>query len=270
MISCYLYTKQIKDTLVEGNPSYLKSLKQMVTSLNLDLHGTKVHDVNGATSSNQEKSPCIDDKVCQVTSNEENSKGEGEYIEPISEYRSHNDDEWYHTELNDISTKKQVFFSSICKDREDFTHWKETNSCMKCHKGGRLLACSSNACSFVFHDGCLVSTSTFDDESTGKFYCPFCRHSLAISDYWLAKKKASLAGHDIAFFNCSSLKNVPRKSHKSFESHADFHIINGVSNPDLVNEYSESTGSEGCSEENKKQADCINYSIRSRKQIKLW
>ncbi|XP_071687299.1 uncharacterized protein [Rutidosis leptorrhynchoides] len=255
--------RRIKDTLVGGKPSYLTSLKQMVTSLHLNIDGTKVHDVNGATSSNnQDKISCTDD-----TSIEENSNGEEEFVEPISEYRPRNDEEWYHVELNDISTKKHMFFSSICKNNEGFSHWKETNICMKCNKGGTLLVCSSNACSFVIHASCLVSISALANESTAKFYCPFCRHSQAIASYWRAKRNASLARNDIAFFNCSSLKNIPERSHKSTDGRVDFRIINGVLNPDLGNRYYESSGSEGCSEEGQEQTDHTDYSIRPRMQI---
>ncbi|KAL0421963.1 UNVERIFIED_CONTAM: hypothetical protein Slati_3219200 [Sesamum latifolium] len=71
---------------------------------------------------------------------------------------------------------------------------------MKCNKGGKLLVCSSNSCPLVIHESCLGSDATFDTK--GKFYCPFCAYSRAISKYMEIKKKVSLARKDFATFIC--------------------------------------------------------------------
>ncbi|KAI3778797.1 hypothetical protein L2E82_08182 [Cichorium intybus] len=122
-----------------------------------------------------------------------------------------NDDDWYHKEMNEIAAKKERFFTSNCRNQETSTHCKERNRCMKCNEGGKLLICSSKTCSFVFHDSCLVSKS----DTKGKFYCPFCIYSQLLSEYWIFKKKASLARNDVASFNGLVLKNIPpQMSHK--------------------------------------------------------
>lgn len=160
------------------------------------------------------KSPgTTNDNVCQDTSNEGNKRGEdGDHVEQKSESRPSNDDELYQKELNDILAKKQEFFSSICEVRERVIHSKKANRCMKCNKGGELLVCSSNNCSFVFHKSCLASNTSFDYEPTGKFYCPFCRYSQALSDYWAAEKKTSLARNKLVTFNRSTLNHMPKAS----------------------------------------------------------
>ncbi|KAL7590578.1 hypothetical protein Lser_V15G36979 [Lactuca serriola] len=139
------------------------------------------HDANGAISSYEHQR--------SMTNNEDG------------------EDDWYHKEINDILAKKQMFFSSNCRNRETSTHCKERNQCMKCSKGGQLLVCSSKSCSFVFHESCLFFTS----DTTGKFYCPFCKYSQLISNYRIIKKKASLARNDVASFNGLVLPKMPHE-----------------------------------------------------------
>ncbi|PWA78018.1 hypothetical protein CTI12_AA188020 [Artemisia annua] len=181
------------------------------TYLHINQHGTTTHEVNDATFTNEKESPGTNDNVCQDTSNEGNQRGEdGDYVEQNSESQPSNDDELYQKELNDILAKKQEFFSSICKVGEGATHSEKANRCMKCNKGGELLVCSSNNCSLVFHKSCLASKSSFDYEPTGRFYCPFCRYSQALSDCWAAEKNASLATNKLVSFNRSTLNHMPK------------------------------------------------------------
>ncbi|PWA29844.1 homeodomain-like, Zinc finger, RING/FYVE/PHD-type [Artemisia annua] len=271
--------QRLKDALLEGTPTFLKSFHQLVTSLqlnqhrtkahevngastnndnetysHLNQHGTKTHEVNDATFTNEKESPgTTNDNVCQDTSNEGNKRGEdGDYVEQNSESRPSNDDELYHKELNDILAKKQEFFSSICEVRERGTHSKKENRCMKCNKGGELLVCSSNNCSFVFHNSCLASKSSFDYEPTGKFYCPFCRYSQVLSDYWAAEKKASLARNKLVSFNRSTLNHMPKTSLDESK------IPNEVSDPDLTILIDESPERNGGKESKKEDyVDCV-------------
>ncbi|GJS43063.1 homeodomain-like, zinc finger, RING/FYVE/PHD-type containing protein [Tanacetum coccineum] len=277
--------QRLKDALLEGTPTFLKSFHQLVTSqlnqhgtkvhevngvnindgnetsLHLNQHGTKTHEVNGATFTNEKESPGINDKVCQNTSNEGNKRGEdGDFVEQNNESQPSNDDELHQNELNDILAQKQEFFSSICKVRGRVTHSKKANRCMKCNKGGELLVCSSNNCSFVFHQSCLASKSSFDYEPTGKFYCPFCRYSQALSDYWAAEKKTSLARNNLVSFNCATLNHMPKTSLNESK------IPNGVSDRDftiLIDESPESSGGKETKKED--HVDCV---VRSRKLTK--
>ncbi|KAL4575656.1 hypothetical protein LXL04_022507 [Taraxacum kok-saghyz] len=107
------------------------------------------------------------------------------------------DDDWYQKEMNEIAAKKEKFFSSLnCN--------KERNGCMKCCEGGQLLMCSSESCSFVFHERC----------SEGNLYCPFCKYSQLLLDYRIVRIKASLARNDVANFNGLMLKCTPQMSHQ--------------------------------------------------------
>ncbi|KAL0335572.1 UNVERIFIED_CONTAM: hypothetical protein Sradi_4769100 [Sesamum radiatum] len=117
----------------------------------------------------------------------------------------------------DEAVEDRTFLSSQCTYSQDSlatTDWRELNHCMKCNKGGKLLVCSSNSCPLVIHESCLGSDATFDTK--GKFYCPFCAYSRAISKYMEIKKKVSLARMDFATFICLGRpKELKEPSHRS-------------------------------------------------------
>lgn len=112
----------------------------------------------------------------------------------------------YQKERSYIATKKQDFLNYVCEGRgnrsSSMTYRKEANLCMKCEKGGGdpLLVCSSDACPFVFHDSCLVSTTINSDKSTPTFYCPFCRYSRLVTKFHVDEENASLARNDLLLF----------------------------------------------------------------------
>lgn len=98
--------------------------------------------------------------------------------------------------------------ASVTTDR------REINVCGKCNKGGKLVVCGTNSCSFAIHESCLGSLSSFG--RTGVFYCPFCAYFQAISKYVDVERKAYLMRKDLSNFLCSrtikELNRPPRKS----------------------------------------------------------
>ncbi|WVY97832.1 hypothetical protein V8G54_029983 [Vigna mungo] len=74
----------------------------------------------------------------------------------------------------------------------------EKNLCMKCNKGGQLLACKTTTCPMMVHENCLGASAQFN--AKGDFFCPFCTYSRTISEYIEAKKEASLARKELAIF----------------------------------------------------------------------
>ncbi|KAI3463897.1 hypothetical protein Pfo_020560 [Paulownia fortunei] len=122
------------------------------------------------------------------------------------------DSDGYHDERTNIDTKKKTFLSSQCTYSQDSLatiDWRELNLCVKCNKGGKLLACSANSCPLVIHQSCVGSDASFD--ARGKFYCPFCAYSRAISEYMEIKKKASLARNNLATFICLGTQKESKK-----------------------------------------------------------
>ncbi|CAL5351966.1 unnamed protein product [Camellia sinensis] len=118
---------------------------------------------------------------------------------PIQEMSS--DSDGYQDEKVDVAMEKRTFLNSQCTFSVDSlatVDCTELTLCMKCNEGGQLLVCSSSTCPLVVHQRCLSSAPSFDD--SGKFYCPFCAYSQAISKYFEVKKKASLARKDLAAF----------------------------------------------------------------------
>ncbi|KAL8533025.1 hypothetical protein ACS0TY_009328 [Phlomoides rotata] len=114
-----------------------------------------------------------------------------------------NDTDGYQAERSNIDTKKKIFLSSQCSYSQDSlatTDWRELHLCMKCNKGGELLSCSSDSCPLVIHESCLGSDASFD--TSGKFYCPFCAYSRAISKYVEVKEKVSLTRKYFSTFIC--------------------------------------------------------------------
>ncbi|KAI3772577.1 hypothetical protein L6452_03767 [Arctium lappa] len=119
-------------------------------------------------------------------------------------------------ENTDIAAKKEAFLNSQCSLNQDslaMTEWSEINLCMKCNEGGQLLVCSSDACPLRVHESCLGSAVTLDEN--GKFFCPFCAYSRAISKYLEAKRKASLARKDLQAFSSFTVNSRPNKSSKT-------------------------------------------------------
>lgn len=123
------------------------------------------------------------------------------------------DNEGYNDE-NDIAMKKNAFLSSQCTYSQDSlatTDWRDLNLCTTCKKGGTLLVCSYNSCPLMVHEDCLGSAATFD--AVGKFYCPFCAYSRAISEFNKVKDKASMARKDLAtFFRMGTVKRTKEVS----------------------------------------------------------
>ncbi|KAK1420737.1 hypothetical protein QVD17_22571 [Tagetes erecta] len=116
-------------------------------------------------------------------------------------------------EGTDIAAKKEAFLKSQCSISQDSlpsTEWSEIDLCMKCNERGELLACSSDSCQLRFHESCLGSAATL--EENGEFFCPFCAYSRAISKYQEAKRNASLARKNLQAFSSSTLKSRPNKS----------------------------------------------------------
>ncbi|CAH9062862.1 unnamed protein product [Cuscuta europaea] len=136
-------------------------------------------------------------------------------VDSSHEPQSCSDSDEYHEEMIEITSKKTVFLNSQCtysQDSLETTGLKELNLCVKCNGGGQstqLLVCNSETCPLVVHSSCLGSIPSF--EKDGRFYCPFCSYSRAISQYMEVKKKASLARKDLASFIGVQIEQ-PRKS----------------------------------------------------------
>lgn len=133
----------------------------------------------------------------QIDSADESKGGEDEI--------SRDDDE-YHNGMIDVAKKNSHFLSSQCSLGNgivEATGRTEQNLCVKCNKNGQLLVCSTTNCPLVVHENCLGCQGIFDRK--GKFYCPFCSYSMAISEYLEAKKKTSLARKEVAVFVCMDL-----------------------------------------------------------------
>ncbi|XP_057544000.1 uncharacterized protein LOC130823384 isoform X2 [Amaranthus tricolor] len=103
-----------------------------------------------------------------------------------------------HEEI-DLEMKSPNFLSSLSAFTRDFLAMTEAqpNICMKCNKDGQLLSCSGS-CSLMFHESCLGCSASFDDQ--GKFYCPFCAYSHAISEYVRAKEKVFSTRKELSRF----------------------------------------------------------------------
>ncbi|XP_076921267.1 uncharacterized protein LOC143582635 [Bidens hawaiensis] len=115
-------------------------------------------------------------------------------------------------ERTGIASKKEAFLKSQCTTGQDslaLIEWSEIDLCMKCNESGELLLCSSDSCLLRFHVSCLGSTVTF--EENGKFFCPFCAYSRAISKYQEAKRNASLARKKLQAFSNFTVKPRPNE-----------------------------------------------------------
>ncbi|XP_004249272.1 uncharacterized protein [Solanum lycopersicum] len=159
--------------------------------------------------------------------NGEPSNADKENIEQSRESEFSSDTDEYHYESTALASHKNDFLNLQYAQGEDslaIIDCTELNLCVKCNKGENLLVCSSDTCSLVVHESCLVSAPNFDYK--GSFYCPFCAYSRAISEYLECKKKVSLARNDLAAFigmgaGKQSKKSLPRsqvmKKHQSRE-----------------------------------------------------
>ena len=135
-----------------------------------------------------------------------------EEINACGEAEMSSDSDEYHNEWIDVAKKKHDFLSSQSTGSHDslIDEWTQQNLCMKCNEGGSLLVCNTNNCQVVIHEKCGGSLSRFDDQ--GKFYCPFCAYSLAITEYLEAKKRSSLANKELAAFIRMGSEHQPEKS----------------------------------------------------------
>nr|GME01141.1 DDT domain-containing protein PTM-like isoform X3 [Ipomoea batatas] len=177
-------------------------------------------------NSNDAKHPLVQ-QVSHAAETERNFQHNLSNGRPINESRDSidcfhgpdpcNDNNEYHEERVEIASKKTAFLSCQCTYSQDsFATTDVRELCMKCNRGGQLLVCSSETCPLVVHDSCLGSIPNF--EKDGKFYCPFCAYSRAISEQMKFKKKASLARKDLAAFlrfSIEPLKNVSTRSSRS-------------------------------------------------------
>lgn len=158
-------------------------------------------DMSSAAEGAQNRQ-CVDaTRNCNGTSNGEilvDLRKSGVYYN--NQPRTPHDKDGLHPKETDIAGKMLAFLSSRSSLPYDSPVMTETevNLCMKCNKGGELLICDANTCPLAFHESCLRCSASFDDQ--GKFYCPFCAYSRAISEYAKAKEKVSLARKELSMF----------------------------------------------------------------------
>ncbi|KAK4342196.1 hypothetical protein RND71_038012 [Anisodus tanguticus] len=62
----------------------------------------------------------------------------------------------------------------------------EKEICIKCDKGGEVLACADSCCPIAVHVRCMGCPARFDD--SGKFYCPYCLYRRSIAKFHQAKE----------------------------------------------------------------------------------
>lgn len=62
----------------------------------------------------------------------------------------------------------------------------EKEICIKCDKGGKVLACADSCCPIAVHVRCMGCPARFDD--LGKFYCPYCLYRQSIAKLHQAKE----------------------------------------------------------------------------------
>ncbi|XP_027065399.1 uncharacterized protein [Coffea arabica] len=156
---------------------------------------------------------------------------------PDFDMTSDSDD--YRDEKMDIALKKDALLSSQCTYSQD-SFATQAKYCVKCNKEGQLLVCSSDTCQLAVHSSCLPSAAHFDGK--GKFYCPFCAYSRAISEYMQVKRKASFARKDLASFIgvqtvCQQKKATMKLGR---ESRNELRKNEGNNSEDFVNKVSDS------------------------------
>lgn len=62
----------------------------------------------------------------------------------------------------------------------------EKEICIKCDKGGEVLACADSCCPIAVHVRCMGCPARFDN--LGKFYCPYCLYRQSIAKLHQAKE----------------------------------------------------------------------------------
>ncbi|XP_011087312.1 uncharacterized protein LOC105168847 isoform X1 [Sesamum indicum] len=246
------YIECISSKVLVGHDEVLPQKKHAACS------GTEVPNENFEPSPDPDGENAEGDKNGShglTTANEDMDKFEQNVLlrndqnvdEAVEDVNISSDSDGYYDERSNIDTKKRRFLSSQCTYSQDSlatTDWRELNLCMKCNKGGKLLVCSSNSCPLVIHESCFGSDATFDTK--GKFYCPFCAYSQAISKYMEVKKKVSLARKDFATFIClGSPKEKKEPSQRScrlkqdhLEQDDDFPESNELNKGDVVEKVS--------------------------------
>ncbi|KAL9252045.1 hypothetical protein AKJ16_DCAP05894 [Drosera capensis] len=143
-----------------------------------------------------------------------------------------------HHEEIDVDKEKHDFLSSqqlLSRELLATDDWTEKNLCVRCYKGGELLSCCYNGCLVAVHESCLLTDATFD--SRGRFYCPFCGYSRAISEYSKAKKKVSMARKVLSQFIGGSGGSAPSESsHPRMFPGNDPNCTNSTRNADKMDE----------------------------------
>ncbi|GAB2266988.1 hypothetical protein Dimus_001974 [Dionaea muscipula] len=136
----------------------------------------------------------------------------------------------------DVAMREHGSLSSQCcwtPDSSATSDWNEKDLCTRCNKGGEVLICSSSGCPVTIHESCLGFSANFD--SRGKFYCPFCVYSHAISAYNKAKKQASLARKELSLFIGGNSSCQPQ-NHSSGISETNLSLEKSTRNPDKMDE----------------------------------
>ncbi|KAF5474109.1 hypothetical protein F2P56_006040 [Juglans regia] len=166
-----------------------------------------------------------------------------ENMDRCCEAGTSSDSEGYHYGNIDVFFEKNEFLSSQATNSYDpSTSWTFQNLCMKCNEGGQLLVCSTSNCPVMVHENCLGSSPSFDNN--GKFYCPFCAYSLSISEYLVAKKKASLARKELTLFLGMGLDQKPEELTKTLHRDEDL-LVKSRENGYLEERVNGQTGHDG-------------------------
>ncbi|XP_041024314.1 uncharacterized protein LOC121264966 isoform X2 [Juglans microcarpa x Juglans regia] len=166
-----------------------------------------------------------------------------ENMDHCCEAGTSSDSEGYHYGNIGVFFEKNEFLSSQATNSYDpSTSWTFQNLCMKCNEGGQLLVCSTSNCPVTVHENCLGSSPSFDNN--GKFYCPFCAYSLSISEYLVAKKKASLARKELTLFFGMGLDQKPEELTKTLHRDEDL-LVKSHENGYLEERVNGQTGHDG-------------------------
>ncbi|KAG2687022.1 hypothetical protein I3760_09G034500 [Carya illinoinensis] len=167
-----------------------------------------------------------------------------ENMDHCCEVGTSSDGEGYHYGNIDVFFEKNEFLSSRATNSYDpSTGWTFQNLCMKCNEGGQLLVCSTSNCPVMVHENCLGSSPCFDNN--GKFYCPFCAYSLSISEYLVAKKKASLARKELTLFFGMVWDQKPEELTKTLHRDEEDLLVKSHENGSLEERVNGQTGHGG-------------------------
>ncbi|KAF2290035.1 hypothetical protein GH714_042465 [Hevea brasiliensis] len=205
------------DEVNEAEPRALNDMS-VRTRHKVSIDDTKANSYCG----NQLKSP----SVISLTGLRRDTTVEKVGMEHFYEEDPSCDGDEYDQEKFDVAMEKSHFLSSLCTlIHVSPTDWTERNLCIKCSKDGQLLVCNAVGCPLVVHSGCLGSLPSFDVE--GKFYCPFCAYSHAISEYMEVKKKASLARKELSAFIHKQTESSHSKEHSKSNQYGDEDDMSG-------------------------------------------